>query len=92
MTDTTIPRPLSRRQLLQLGAVSIPALGGLDQLVAAPRKRPRVAAIYTICTHRSHAHVILENFLEPYLFNGSRPIPASTSSPSTPTSDPSPVT
>lgn len=70
MTDTTIPRPLSRRQLLQLGAVSIPALGGLDQLVAAPRKRPRVAAIYTICTHRSHAHVILENFLEPYLFNG----------------------
>jgi hypothetical protein len=29
-----------------------------------------VAAVYTSFTHRSHAHVILENFLHPYLFNG----------------------
>ncbi|MBM3457537.1 MAG: hypothetical protein FJX77_03235 [Armatimonadetes bacterium] len=36
---------------------------------SAPR-RPRVAALFTECRHRSHAHVILENFLEPYLFNG----------------------
>ena len=37
--------------------------------------RPRVAAIYTSFTHRSHAHVILENFLQPYLFNGKRADP-----------------
>jgi hypothetical protein len=37
---------------------------------AAPRRRPRVAAIFTEFTYRSHAHVILENFLHPYLFNG----------------------
>lgn len=33
-------------------------------------KRPRVAAIYTSFTYRSHAHVILENFLQPFLFCG----------------------
>ncbi|MFO0945775.1 MAG: hypothetical protein U1D30_07510 [Planctomycetota bacterium] len=32
--------------------------------------KPRVAAVITEFTHRSHAHVILENFLQPYLFNG----------------------
>jgi hypothetical protein len=32
--------------------------------------RPRVAAIYTVLRHRSHAQNILENFLQPYLFNG----------------------
>ncbi|MEO1998668.1 MAG: hypothetical protein ABGZ17_25765 [Planctomycetaceae bacterium] len=38
---------------------------------AAPRNvRPKVAAVFTVCNHRSHAHVILENFLESYLFNG----------------------
>src|SRR5690348_16338694 len=30
----------------------------------------KVAAVVTEFTYRSHAHVILENFLEPYLFNG----------------------
>jgi hypothetical protein len=38
---------------------------------AAPQnKRPKIAAVFTEFTYRSHAHVILENFLEPYLFNG----------------------
>ena len=32
----------------------------------------RVAAILTCFRHRSHANVILENFLEPYLFCGQR--------------------
>ena len=32
--------------------------------------RPKVAAVITEFTYRSHAHVILENFLKPYLFNG----------------------
>lgn len=35
-----------------------------------PKKRMKVAAIFTEFTPRSHAHVILENFLEPYYFNG----------------------
>jgi hypothetical protein len=35
----------------------------------------RVAAVVTAFTYRSHAHVILENFLEPYLFNGERTDP-----------------
>jgi len=30
----------------------------------------KVAAVFTEFTYRSHAHVILENFLEPYYFNG----------------------
>jgi hypothetical protein len=41
----------------------------------APQQRPKVAAIFTEFTYRSHAHVILENFLEPYLFNGKRTDP-----------------
>jgi hypothetical protein len=60
----------SRRTLLNAaGAV----IGGtyLAPLVHAKQtRRPKVAAIFTSFTHRSHAHVILENFLEPYLFNG----------------------
>ena len=40
------------------------------QASGADAKRPRVAAVVTEFTHRSHAHVILENFLEPYYFNG----------------------
>jgi hypothetical protein len=39
--------------------------------VAPKAGRMKVAAIVTEFTYRSHAHVILENFLEPYLFNGS---------------------
>ncbi|MCA1684507.1 MAG: hypothetical protein LC745_00680 [Planctomycetia bacterium] len=34
--------------------------------------RRKVAAVVTEFTYRSHAHVLLENFLEPYLFNGRR--------------------
>jgi hypothetical protein len=58
--------PLSRRQLLQSAAVpllSVPAF-------AQPQRRPRIAVVYTSCYHRSHAHVLLENFLTPFLFNG----------------------
>jgi hypothetical protein len=35
----------------------------------------RVAAVYTVFRRRSHAFNILENFLEPYLFNGRRTDP-----------------
>lgn len=37
--------------------------------VKNPRKL-KIAAVYTAFTHRSHANVILENFLEPYYFRG----------------------
>jgi hypothetical protein len=40
-----------------------------------PARRPKVAAVYTVFHHRSHAHVILEKFLRPYLFNGKRITP-----------------
>jgi hypothetical protein len=46
--------------------VLAPDLWGADP---APR-RIKVAAIYTVFRHRSHAQNILENFLQPYLFNG----------------------
>ena len=48
------------------GLASTPLLAGRG----IGRRRPRVAAIYTVFTYRSHAHVLLENFLQPYLFNG----------------------
>lgn len=72
----------SRRQFLQQAALlaGSACLGSPFALAAdkAPElqrggskaARPKVAAIVTEFTYRSHAHVILENFLEPYLFNG----------------------
>jgi len=38
--------------------------------VAASQKRLKVGAVITAFTYRSHAQVILENFVAPYLFNG----------------------
>ena len=63
---------LNRRQWFgaTASAVSLAALGRVRQVSAAAPARPRVAAVITEFTYRSHAHVILENFLEPYLFNG----------------------
>jgi hypothetical protein len=60
--------PLSRRTFLAAapGAVLAPDLRAADP----PARRPRVAAVYTVFRHRSHAQNILENFLQPYLFNG----------------------
>jgi len=63
----------NRRQVLQAGVAAVPLLGGLAS--AAPKRRPKVAVIYTVCTYRSHAHVLLENFLGPYLFNGRKTDP-----------------
>lgn len=63
---------LTRRQWLRMtaGALSLAAGTEFRQTQAAEQKRPKVAAVVTEFTHRSHAHVILENFLEPYYFNG----------------------
>ena len=78
MTDRATATPFSprdgfegeptRRQFVLAAA----ALAGLGPLAAAagPKKRPRVTAVYTVFHHRSHAHDIIENFLESYYFNG----------------------
>jgi hypothetical protein len=50
------------------GAALLGSRGRLFAATEAPRLR--VAAVLTEFTYRSHAHVILENFLKPYLFNG----------------------
>jgi hypothetical protein len=60
----------TRRRFLQ--ATALTPLAGLPAWAAQERRRPRVAAIYTVFRHRTHAHVILEKFLRPYLFNGGR--------------------
>ncbi|MBM3993887.1 MAG: hypothetical protein FJ303_07015 [Planctomycetes bacterium] len=63
---------LTRRQMLQaMAAAPVSAAFG-----AGVGRRPRVAIIYTQCFHRSHAHVILENFLTDFLFNGRLTHPA----------------
>lgn len=64
---------LTRRDLLRSSAVTavaapLAARSGWAESQGA--KRPKVAAVFTAMAHRLHAHVILENFLEPYLFNG----------------------
>src|SRR5262249_11727099 len=69
MTRTT------RRQFLAVAGGTALGLSGVSLQAAGPWKRPKVAAIFTEFTYRSHAHVILENFLEPYLFNGKRTEP-----------------
>jgi len=69
--DTSISRRDCLRGLLggTLAASGMLSTGSL--LSAAPAvKRPKVAVVYTAISHRWHAHVLLENFLQPYIFNG----------------------
>src|ERR1041385_6154492 len=74
--EFTIPYQgkISRRQFLQRTSQSLGGLLITSALTsagfAAERKRLKVAAIITAFTYRSHAQVILENFVHPYLFNG----------------------
>src|SRR5437762_899393 len=65
----SLPAALPTRRQFVLTAAALAGLGR-PALAAEPGKRPRVAAVYTVFRHRSHAHDILENFLEPYYFNG----------------------
>jgi hypothetical protein len=69
--DATRRQFLCGAAALAGSALVAPALrlNAADPPQATPR-RLRVAAVFTEFTYRSHAHVILENFLEPYLFNG----------------------
>ena len=60
----------TRRQFVLSAAALAGWPGHARPRADEPKKRPRVAAVYTVFHHRSHAHVLLENFLEPYYFNG----------------------
>ena len=67
----------SRRECLVRSGLAAGAMLGLStssrQVASAAEKttkKIRVAAIFTEFSYRSHAHVILENFLKPYLFCG----------------------
>src|SRR5438874_9821037 len=64
----------SRRQFLHATGLAL-ALPAMARASDEPARRPKVAAVFTVFQHRSHAHVLLENFLEPYLFNGQRTDP-----------------
>lgn len=76
------PAPTRREFLRRTGGLTAAALGsgGLVSSLspnlwatdqpATTTRRPKVACIFTEFTRNSHAHVILENFLEKYPFNG----------------------
>ncbi len=59
----------SRRRFL-LTAPALVGLSGCGKAVPPADGKIRIAALLTSFFYRSHAHVILENFLVPYLFNG----------------------
>ena len=63
---------VTRRGFFAQSAASGLALAGSPLLSADSlvRRRPRVAAVFTVLRFRSHAYNILENFLGPYLFRG----------------------
>lgn len=60
---------ITRRQSLK-SLLGLPLLANPAAWAAQPRRKPRIAVVYTACFHRSHAHVLLENFFTPFLFNG----------------------
>lgn len=76
MTVVKASQLSDRRAFLQRAGAS--ALGaamgvfpGIERVRAAEQKpRVKVAAVLTTFFFRSHAHVLLENFLNPYYFNG----------------------
>jgi len=73
--DTSSHGPVTRRDFLaSAGAAGLVSLAPV-QCEAFNMPRPKVAAIFTGFHYRWHAHVILENFLEPYIFNGKRVTP-----------------
>ncbi|MBI81826.1 MAG: hypothetical protein CMJ81_01390 [Planctomycetaceae bacterium] len=70
--DFRLMTTTSRRQFLKQTSAGSLSLLVADRCQARPQRRPKVAAVFTSFHHRSHTHVILENFLEPYIFNGKR--------------------
>jgi hypothetical protein len=70
---------ISRRQFIKrAGKVAgglMLASGPPASMLAASKRRLKVGAVITAFTYRSHAQVILENFVADYLFNGKRTSP-----------------
>src|SRR5262245_48910236 len=64
----------TRREFLRT-VVAARGLRGMPLPAAVPPNGPSVAAGVTEFSDRRHAHVILENLLEPHLFNGKRTDP-----------------
>lgn len=60
----------TRRRFLESSLLAGAAVAAGPLAADEGRGRPKVAVVLTWMTFRSHAHVILENFLMPYLFNG----------------------
>jgi len=65
---------MDRRHFLAGTAMTLMSADGLTAL-GNTGNRPRVAAIFTLFRHRTHAHVLLENHLEKYYFNGKKTNP-----------------
>ena len=63
----------SRREFRGVAAAT--AHAGTRPLARAADQPLRVAAVFTEFAYRLHAHVLLENFLEPYYFNGQKTSP-----------------
>lgn len=74
--DVNSQRRIDRRALLKTAAATAAVSLLPSTLSAREQRRPKVAAVFTAFAHRLHAHVILENCLEPYLFNGKWTDPA----------------
>ncbi len=73
MENVHLSHRLDRRRFLRAaagGAAAVALSPRLGRLPAAEGRRLKVAAVITELTYRSHGHVILENFLQPYYFNG----------------------
>ncbi|HVJ68597.1 MAG TPA: hypothetical protein VM510_11455 [Caulifigura sp.] len=66
----------TRRQFLGSSAGLLAAAATPRWLYSQDAPRPKIAVVLTACFYRSHAHVLLENFLEPYLFRGQLKTPA----------------
>jgi hypothetical protein len=63
---------LTRREAVGslIGGGAAWAAGAAPLFSASLKRRPKVAAVFTEFRYRSHAFNILENFFQPYLFNG----------------------
>ncbi len=66
----TTRRDFLTRATAGLAGASLLRLNDLQLVAAEPEKPLKVAALINTFYKSSHAHVILENFLVPYLFNG----------------------
>jgi hypothetical protein len=69
VTSMPFARTFDRRDFLH-AATTAAVAAVVPGLKAAETRRPKVAAVVTEFTYRSHAHCILENFLQPYYFDG----------------------